>query len=122
MATTIYHYPNCSTCKKALKWLAARDIAVEQVDIVKSPPTAGQLREMWQSSGLPLKKFFNTAGQSYRNGGFKDRLPQMSEDEQLAALAADGKLIKRPLLRRAQGGSQDVLVGFKEAAYDELFT
>ena len=121
MPTMIYHYPNCSTCKKALKWLAARDIAAEQVDIVKSPPTAGQLREMWQASGLPLKKFFNTAGQSYRNGGFKDRLPHMSDDEQLAALAADGKLIKRPLLRRTDGGSETVLVGFKDAAYAEAF-
>ncbi len=117
MAATIYHYPNCSTCKKALKWLAAEGVEVTPVDIVAHPPTAAELRQMWSRSGKALKKFFNTAGQSYRRGGFKDRLPGMSEDEQLAALAADGKLIKRPLLDTGAVA----LVGFRDNQYAALF-
>jgi len=114
-SVTLYHYPNCSTCKKARKWLDARSIGVQLVDIVKSPPSVEELRRLFEASGLPLSKFFNTSGQSYRNGGFKDRLKTMSEDEQLAALSADGKLIKRPLLDAAEV----VLVGFREQAYEE---
>lgn len=113
MPITIYHYKGCSTCRNALRWLAAEGLEVEAVDIVGSPPTAAQLGE-WQSrSGLPLKRFFNTSGMSYRNGGFSARLPDMSEREQLEALAADGKLIKRPLLV----ADDAVLVGFKPAEY-----
>ncbi len=114
--TTIYHYPNCSTCKKALKWLAAQGVDAERIDIVAAPPSVETLRSAWQASGLPLKKFFNTSGMSYRNGGFSARLPGMSEDRQLAALAADGKLIKRPLLI----AGKRVTVGFKEAVWTEL--
>ena len=117
MATTVYHYPNCSTCKKALKWLAAKGVTVVTIDIVKNPPDLETLRVLWRRSGLPLKKFFNTSGQSYRGGGFKDRLSSMTETEQLEALAADGKLIKRPICV-----SEDaVLVGFKEAQYATAF-
>ncbi len=115
--TRLFHYPNCSTCVKARRWLEARGVAFEATDLVKTPPDAEELRALWQRSGLPLKKFFNTAGQSYRNGGWKDRFPKSSEDELLAALAADGKLIKRPLLDSPAG----VLVGFREADYDGLF-
>lgn len=114
MSATIYHYPNCSTCKRALKWLSQQGVEAEAIDIVAQPPSAATLEAAWKASGLPLKKFFNTAGQSYRNGGFKDRLPKMSEAEQLQALAADGKLIKRPLLV----SDKTVLVGFKEADYE----
>jgi len=110
---TLYHYPNCSTCRKARKWLEANDVEVQLIDIVKAPPTADELSQLWESSGLPLRKLFNTSGQSYRNGGFKDKLKTMGEAESLAALAADGKLIKRPIL---QAGSV-VLVGFSEDAY-----
>ncbi len=117
MANVIYQYPGCSTCRKALKWLAAHAVEVESVHIVDAPPTADALRDMWRRSGLELRRFFNTSGRSYRGGGFKDLLPTMSEDDQLAALAADGKLIKRPLLDA--GGS--VLVGFREDAYAQLF-
>ncbi len=106
----MYWYPGCSTCKKAVKWLEARDETVELIHIVEAPPSAEALEALWRKSGLPLKRLFNTAGQSYRRGGFKDRLPTMSESEQLAALAADGKLIKRPL---ADAGHR-VLVGFRE--------
>ena len=117
MATVIYHYPNCSTCKKAIKWLRDHGVAFEAVDLVATPPTAAQLQDLHARSGLPLKRFFNTSGQSYRGGGFKARLPSMSEADCYAALAADGKLIKRPLLDTGA----TVRVGFKEAEYADTF-
>ncbi len=109
----VYHYPQCSTCKRALKWLAAHDVSVEPIDIVKHPPSKRELREVLASADLPLKKLFNTSGSSYREGKFGERLATMSEAEALTALAADGKLIKRPLLL----GTGLALVGFDEAAY-----
>jgi arsenate reductase len=114
MAITVFHYPACDTCRRALKWLDARGAQVERVHIVDSPPSRTQLEDLWRRSELPLKRLFNTAGQSYRGGDFKSRLPEMSESEQLDALAADGKLIKRPLI---DAGSV-VLVGFKESDYE----
>lgn len=113
MALTVYHYPGCSTCKRALKWLDARGIEHRRVDIVESPPSARDLARIWKVSGLPLGKLFNTSGQSYRQGGFKERLPAMSDDEALAALAADGKLIKRPIV----DGGTFAIIGFDEARY-----
>ena len=104
-------YPKCSTCQKAKKWLDARGRAVEVRDIKTQPPTAEEL-SLWQErSGLPLKKFFNTSGQSYRALGLKDRLEGLDRAEQLALLAGDGMLVKRPIL--VDGDT--VLVGFKEA-------
>ncbi|MCP4498590.1 MAG: arsenate reductase family protein [Deltaproteobacteria bacterium] len=114
---TVYHYPNCSTCKRALKWLNAHDLEYQKVHIVDAPPSQELLKSLWQRSGKPLKAMFNTSGQSYRNGGFKDKLPSMSEDEQLAALAADGKLIKRPLV---DNDGKSCLIGFKEPEWDAL--
>lgn len=113
--TTVYHYPACSTCKKALRWLDDNGIAYDAHNIATAPPTEAWLRDAWQASGLPLQRFFNTSGQSYRNGGFSELLKTMSDDDALAALAADGMLIKRPLLR--QGAT--VLVGFKEDAWQQ---
>jgi arsenate reductase len=110
MALTVYQYPACSTCKKALAWLKQHRIEHKTVHIVDAPPSKAQLKKALDSSGLPLKSFFNTSGESYRNGGFKERIATMSEAEALTALAADGKLIKRPLAI-ADG---TVLVGFKE--------
>ncbi len=109
----VFHYPNCSTCKAALKWLDARGIAYERVHIVESPPSVGQLKRARQLSGQPLKKLFNTAGQAYRAGGFKDKLAKMSDAEALAALAEDGMLIKRPLLL----DKDRALIGFKETEW-----
>ncbi len=111
--TTLYWYPNCSSCRRAAKWLDAQGIDATHHDLVAEPIEVEALRDLWERSGLELKRFFNTSGQSYRNGGFKALLPGMSEDEKLAALAKDGKLVKRPILDA--GGT--VLVGFKEAAY-----
>jgi len=107
-ATTVWQYPKCSTCRKALKWLGDHDVSVQAIDIVSSPPAVAKLRELWKRSGLPLAKMFNTSGESYRSGDFKNRLATMSEVEALAALASDGKLIKRPLI---DAGSA-VLVGY----------
>ena len=113
----IWQYAGCSTCKKALKWLDQRQIAYESVAIVDNPPSKSALKKLWKRSGLPIRRLFNTSGASYREGGFGDRLGTMSEDEALEALAADGKLIKRPLL----DAGEFVLVGFKETDYADAF-
>ncbi len=113
----VYHYPACSTCKKACKWLEAHGVEHERVHIVEVPPTVAVLRKVLKLSGLPVGKLFNTSGASYRDGGFKSRLVGMSEDEALAALAADGKLVKRPLVI----GDGFALVGFREAEYAARF-
>jgi arsenate reductase len=110
MTTTFYQYPKCSTCRKAKASLDARGVAYTSIDLVQQPPTKAALKDMWQRSGKPLKALFNTAGESYRAGNFKDRLPTLSDDEALTALAADGKLIKRPLL----DDGKRVLIGFAE--------
>jgi arsenate reductase len=110
---TVYHYPACSTCKKALKWLEAHGVAHERVHIVDAAPTVETLRQVLRRSGVAVGKLFNTSGVSYREGDFKSRLASMSEDEALAALAADGKLIKRPVVI----GDGFALVGFREADY-----
>ena len=112
---TVYAYAGCSTCRKATKWLAEHDIAAETHDLKTHPPDAATLAAAIERSGLPLKRFFNTSGQSYRGGGWKDRVGALSVDEAAAALAADGMLIKRPLVLADDGG---VLVGFKPDAWE----
>lgn len=108
-------YPKCSTCQKAKAWLDERGLACEVRDIKAEHPSAEELRQWRQASGLPLKRFFNTSGLQYRALGLKDRLADMSEEEQLALLAADGMLVKRPLLVTEHA----VLPGFKEDAWRE---
>lgn len=115
---TVYAYAACGTCRKAAKWLQANGIEVETVDIVTAPPSAAQLAGGLERSGLPLSRFFNTSGQSYRQGGWKDRVADLSIADAAAALAADGKLIKRPLVLFPDGR---VLVGFQEAAWEAAF-
>jgi arsenate reductase len=115
--TKVYHYPRCSTCRKAMKWLDERGVPYEDTDLVASPPSLSALRDLHRRSGLPLARFFNTSGESYRAGNFKDRLPGMSEADALAALAGDGKLIKRPIVDTGRA----VLVGFDPAAYGKAF-
>ncbi len=110
---TIYQYPKCSTCRKALRWLDDHDIAYTSIDLVASPPSSQALRDLWKRSGLAIQRFFNTSGESYRAGNFKERLPSLSDDDALTALAGDGKLIKRPII----DAKEAVLVGFDEAAY-----
>jgi arsenate reductase (glutaredoxin) len=113
VALTIYQYPNCSTCKKALAWLEANKIAATSIDIVVSPPSKAELQRAQKLAGVPVKKMFNIAGASYRDGDFKTKLPDMTDAQAFAALAADGKLIKRPLVV----GDGIALVGFDEAAW-----
>jgi arsenate reductase len=112
-AMKVYHYPKCSTCRKALKWLDAKGKTYEAQNLVEEPPSKAELADLLKRSGLPVKKFFNTSGESYKAGGFKDKVEKMSEAEALAALAKDGKLIKRPIV----DAGKTVLVGFDEDAY-----
>ena len=107
-------YRKCSTCQKALKWLAEHKIFFEERAIVEENPTYEELKEWYGKSGMPLKKFFNTSGLLYKSMELKDKLPGMSEEEMLRLLAADGMLVKRPLLV----GNDLVLVGFKEAEWE----
>lgn len=108
-------YPKCSTCQKARKWLEGQGKDFTVRDIKTDNPTESELRQWHEKSGLPLKKFFNTSGNLYKELHLKDRLPVMSEDEQFALLASDGMLVKRPI---AVDGDT-VLVGFKEADWAE---
>jgi arsenate reductase len=113
VAITVYHYPGCSTCKKALAWLRERGVEHHAIDLVKTPPSKATLAKVQKLAGVELRKLFNVSGESYRAGGFKDKLATMSEAEALAALAADGKLIKRPMVL----GEGVALVGFSAEAW-----
>ena len=109
------HYPRCSTCKKAKKWLEENNIEFTEKDIVEDNPTFEELKEWYEKSELPLKRFFNTSGMKYRELKLKDKLPDMSEDEQLELLATDGMLVKRPIIV-----SDDVvLTGFKVKEWED---
>lgn len=108
-------YPKCSTCKKAKKYLEEHGIEFEDRHIVEENPTKEELAEWICISGKPIKKFFNTSGMKYRELGLKDKLPEMSEEEQIELLASDGMLVKRPLLI----DGEMVLAGFKEAEWPE---
>ena len=110
-------YTRCSTCKKAKAWLDDRGISYTLRDIKEDNPTEKELRQWHKKSGLPLKRFFNTSGVKYKELSLKDKLPEMSEDEQFALLATDGMLVKRPILV----GKKKVLVGFKEKEWLEVF-
>ena len=111
----VYCYSKCSTCRKALKWLDENGIGHEVIDIKANLPDEETLRKYYAMSGLPLKRFFNTSGIPYREMGLSRKLPEMSEDEQLALLATDGMLVKRPLVV----GDGFVLTGFKEEEWAE---
>ena len=108
-------YPKCTTCQKARKWLEERGVDVTIRDIKLENPSAEELRTWWTASGLPLKKFFNTSGLQYKALGLKDKLPTMTEEEQLALLSSDGMLVKRPILV----GEGFVRVGFREKEWED---
>ena len=110
----VLEYPRCSTCKKALQWLRDNGVAFEDRHIVEQNPTQQELTEWYHKSGLPLKRFFNTSGNLYKALGLKDKLPEMSEEEQLALLATDGMLVKRPILV----GEDLVRTGFRQAEWE----
>lgn len=113
---TFLHYPACGTCRKAKKWLDENNISYEPRLIVEDNPKAEELKLWIKQSGLPVKKFFNTSGVVYKEMALKDKLPQMTEDEQIELLASNGKLVKRPLLV-SEGR---VLVGFKQEEWEQL--
>ncbi len=115
-------YPKCSTCKKAKNWLESNGVEFEDRHIVENNPTADELKAWYEKSGFPLKKFFNTSGLKYKELGLKykelglkDKLPDMTEEEQINLLATDGMLVKRPLVI----GDDFVLIGFKGAQWAE---
>jgi len=108
-------YPRCSTCRKAKKWLDEHEIEYEDRDIVKDNPQKDELKEWYEKSDLTLKRFFNTSGKVYRELKLMDKLPDMTEDEQLELLATDGMLVKRPIIV----SDNYITTGFKEKEWEE---
>lgn len=108
-------YRKCSTCQKALKWLEEHQVDFTERAIVEENPTYEELKAWHEKSGLPLKKFFNTSGLMYKDMGLKDKLSDMTEEEQLRLLATNGMLVKRPLVV----GEDFVLTGFREKEWEE---
>lgn len=113
---TFVCYPRCSTCKKAQDYLENRGFSFEIRDIKQNNPTYDELTLWYEKSGLPIKRFFNTSGLLYKSMALKDKLPDMSEDEQLRLLSSDGMLVKRPILL----DGDKVLVGFRQNQWDEV--
>ncbi len=108
-------YPPCSTCRKAKKWLDDQGVSYNDRNIKEQNPSYEELKAWYEISGLPLKKFFNTSGQLYKSMNLKEKLSEMTEEEQLELLASDGMLVKRPILVR----ENTVLIGFKEADWEK---
>lgn len=115
MKVLFLEYPKCTTCKKAKKWLEDHKVDFEDRDIREKNPTVEELKTWYERSGLPLKRFFNTSGLLYKSMQLKEKLPDMSEEEQIRLLSSDGMLVKRPLLI----GEKEVLAGFKEAEWEK---
>ena len=111
----LIEYPKCTTCKKAKKWLDERKFNYTDRHIKEANPTLDELKEWHKKSGLPLKRFFNTSGLIYKEKNLKEKLPNMSEEEQYQLLASDGMLVKRPILVT----EESVLVGFREAEWEK---
>lgn len=109
-------YPKCTTCQKAKKWLDDKSVEIETRHIKDENPSYDELKEWYEKSGLPLKRFFNTSGLLYKSLQLKDKLPTMSEDEQLKLLASDGMLVKRPILIT----EKRITTGFKEKEWEKL--
>jgi arsenate reductase len=115
--TKVYEYANCSTCKKALKFLDARGVRYEKIPIVEQPPTLAELKAMLQHVGGEVKRLFNTSGQVYREMGLGEKLKTMDEAQALKLLSTHGKLVKRPFALSAKDGA----VGFQEAEWKKKF-
>ncbi|AMK15949.1 arsenate reductase family protein [Methanobrevibacter olleyae] len=109
------YYPRCSTCRKAKKWLDENGFEYKKQDIVEDNPNYNQLKALYEKSGLPLKRFFNTSGKIYREMELKDKLAEMNEEEQLNLLATDGMLVKRPIIET----ESIVLTGFRQKEWEE---
>ena len=117
MTIKMIHYPKCTTCKRAQAWLNENGIEYTARHIVEEAPTKEELTNYWKLSGYPLKKFFNTSGKKYRELQLKDRLKEMSDEEQLVLLASDGMLIKRPIVT----DGQRITLGFKEDDFENTW-
>ncbi|OAB48243.1 arsenate reductase family protein [Paenibacillus antarcticus] len=113
----IYQYPKCSTCRNATKWLRANGHDLEIRHIVENPPTVSELNELIDNSGLELKKFFNVSGEVYKSLGLKDKLANMTREEQIELLSSNGMLIKRPIV----SDGEQVTLGFKEEQYANVW-
>ena len=111
----VYQYAKCGTCRKAVKWLEAKGHETELIPIFDTPPSQDELTKLIQQSGLEVKKFFNTSGEVYKEQQLKDKLPGMSEEEQISLLASNGRLIKRPIVT----DGERVTVGFKEETFEQ---
>lgn len=118
MAVLFLEYPNCSTCRKAKKWLESHQISYEDRNIKEERPKEEELHQWIEKGAMPVKKFFNTSGQVYKTLGLKDKLPTMEEHEQVKLLSSDGMLVKRPIIVM----DNTVLVGFKEEVWEEAFS
>ncbi len=116
MSILFLEYPKCSTCKKAKKWLEENNISFNDRNIAEQNPTKEELKEWHKKSGLPLKRFFNTSGLVYKELALKDKLKDMSEEEQYTILSTNGMLVKRPLIIT----ENSILIGFKEAEWEKL--
>ena len=116
MSVLFVEYPKCSTCQKAKKWLEERGVEFEDRHILEQNPTKEELKLWWEKSVLPLKRFFTTSGQKYRELQLKDRILTMSQEEQLELLSTDGMLVKRPVLV----GEDFVTTGFREKEWETL--
>jgi arsenate reductase len=115
----VYAYKGCDTCRKAVKWLTTQGVAFQEIPIREQPPTEGELRRVLQTRGGDLRLLFNTSGQDYRAGGWKDRLPGLTVDAALEALAAEGNLVKRPVAVDEVGVV--AVNGFKEEEWASVF-
>src|SRR5690625_2329497 len=118
MELKMYWYPNCSSCKKAKKWLEDRDAKIDLIHIVESPPSKSELADYIEKSELPINKFFNTSGKKYRELNLKDKVKVATEDEKISILASDGMLMKRPIVT----DGKSVTVGFKEDIFEQTWT
>lgn len=112
----IYQYPSCSTCRKAIKYLNENNLEYNSCHLVEETPKFEELKELYEKSGLPIKKFFNTSGLKYKEMGLKDKVSQLTDEEALKLLSSDGMLIKRPILTNGV----KVLVGYKEDEWNEF--
>jgi arsenate reductase len=117
MKVKVYEYSKCGTCRNAIKWLKAKGIEFESIPVIEQPPAKEELKKMIKLSGLDIRKWFNTSGEVYKELKLKDKLPGMSEDEQLELLAGNGRLIKRPVVT----DGHKVTVGFKEEQFEEMW-
>jgi len=113
----VYHHPACGTCRKAIGHLKALDVPMELVPLKEAPPTEEELKRLIGQSGLPVRKWFNTSGEVYRSTGLKERLDKMPEEEQIALLAGNGMLIKRPVVT----DGRHVTVGYREDEFNRVW-